>query len=76
MKDKFGKERENSNEIDRKNQLLTINKECKGHVKERCCSFLDEKNEIRFENIKSEMKNMFKGKAKKEEKVNYKRKSK
>ena len=35
LKDKFGKEKENSNKIDDKNQLPTSNKECKGDVKGR-----------------------------------------
>ena len=35
LKDKFGKEKENSNKIDDKTQLPTSNKECKGDVKER-----------------------------------------
>ena len=62
MKDKYEKERENSNKIDGQNQLPTINKQCKGYVKDRSCNTLDERDEIQFENIKSEMKSMFKGK--------------
>ena len=62
MKDKFEKERENSNKIDGQNQLPTINKQCKGDVKDKSCNTLDERDEIQFENIKSEMKSMFKGK--------------
>ena len=46
LKDKFGKERENSNKTDGKNQLPTINKECKGDVKERNCNTVDKRNEI------------------------------
>ena len=68
LEDEFGKERENSNKIDGKNQLPTINKECKGDVKERSCSTVDKRIEIRFEKIKSEMKRIFKGKRKKEKK--------
>ena len=68
LEDEFGKERENSNKIDGKNQLPTINKECKGDVKERSCSTVDKRIEIRFEKIKSEMKSIFKGKRKKEKK--------
>ena len=72
LKDKFGKEIENSNKIDGQNQLPTTNKECKGDVKERNCNTIDEWDKIRFENIKSEMKNTFKEKRKKEKKVKYK----
>ena len=68
LEDEFGKERENSNKIDGKNQLPTINKECKGDVKERSYSTVDKKIKIPFEKIKSEMKNIFKGKGKKEKK--------
>ena len=68
LKDEFGKERENSNKIDGKNQLPTINKECKGDVKERSCSTVDKRIKIRFEKIKYEMKNIFMGKGKKEKK--------
>ena len=68
LEDEFGQERENSNKIDGKNQLPTINKECKGDVKERSCSTVDKSIKIRFEKIKSEMKNIFKGKGKKEKK--------
>ena len=69
LKDKFGKERENGNIIDGKNQLPTIDKECKGDdVKERSCSTVDKRNEIRFEKIKSKMKNIFKGKKTKKKK--------
>ena len=46
LEDEFGKERENSNKIDGKNQLPTINKECKGDVKERSCSTVDERIKI------------------------------
>ena len=46
LKDKFGNERENSNKIEGKNQLPTINKECKGDVKERNCNSLDKRDEI------------------------------
>ena len=75
LKDKFGKERENGNIIDEKNQLPTIDKECKGDVKERSCNTMDKRNEIRFEKIKSKMKNIFKGKENKEKKeVSYKQK--
>ena len=35
LKDNFGKEEENRNKIDKKNQLPTSTKECKGDVKER-----------------------------------------
>ena len=76
LKDKFGKERENSNTIYRKNQLPTINKDCEEDVKKRSCNTVEKRNEIRFEKIKSEMKNIFKRKGKKEEKVNYKQKLK
>lgn len=69
MKDKFGKERENSDKIDRPNQLPTINKECKGDVNERSCNNLDESDGIRFENVKSEIKNIFKGKGEKRKKA-------
>ena len=46
LKDKFGKKRENSSKIDGKNQLPTINKECKGDVKERSCNTVDKRIEI------------------------------
>ena len=65
VKDKFGKDREDSNRIDGQNRLPTINKECKGDVNGRSCSTLDERDEIQFENIKSEMKNIFKRKREK-----------
>ena len=68
LEGEFGKERENCNKIDGKNQLPTINKECKGDVKERSYSTVDKRIKIRFEKIKSEMKNIFKGKGKKEKK--------
>ena len=68
VKDKFRKERENSNKIDGQNQLPTINKEYKWDVKERSCSTLDDRDEIQFENIKSEMKNIYKGKKEKRNK--------
>ena len=68
LEDEFGKKRENSNKIGGKNQLPTINKECKGDVKERSCSTVNKTIKIRFEKIKSEMKNIFKGKGKKEKK--------
>ena len=42
LKDKSGKERENSDKIDGQNQLSTINKERKGDVNERSCNNLDE----------------------------------
>ena len=76
LKDKFGKKRENSSKIDGKNQMPMINKESKGDVKERSCNTVDKRIEIGFEKIKSEMRNMFKGKEKKEIKVKYKRKLK
>ena len=68
LKDKSGKERENSDKIDGQNQLPTINKERKGYVNERSFNNLDESDEIRFENIKSEIKNIFKGKGEKRKK--------
>ena len=46
LKDKFGKERENSNKIDGQNQLLTTNKECKGDVEERSCNTIDKLHKI------------------------------
>ena len=46
LEDEFGKEREKSNKIDGKNQLPTINKECKGDVKERSCSTVDKRIKI------------------------------
>ena len=76
LRGKYGKERQNSNKIDGKNQLPTINKDCKGDVRERSCSTVDKKNEIQFEKIKSEMKNIFRGKGKKGKKRKYKRKLK
>ena len=51
LDEEFRKERENSNKIDGKNQLPTINKECKGDVKERSCSTVDKRIKIRFEKI-------------------------
>ena len=57
---KFGKERENSNKIDTKKQVQTINKECKWDVKERSNNTVGERDEIQFENIKSYIKNIFK----------------
>ena len=69
MKDKFGKKRENSDKIKGQNQLPTIDKERKGDVNERSCNNLDESDEIRFENIKSEIKNIFKEKGKKRKKA-------
>ena len=69
LKGKFGKERENSNKIDGKNQLPTINKEFKGDVKEcTSCNTVDKRKEIRSEEIKSEIKNVFKWKRKKRKK--------
>ena len=76
LKDKVGKERENSNTIYRNNQLPTINKDCEGDVNKRSCNTVEKRNETRFEKIKSKMKNIFKEKGKKEEKVNYERKLK
>ena len=69
MKDKFGKERENSDKIDGQNQLPTINKKRKGDVNERSFNNLDESDEIRFENIESEIKNIFKGNREKRKKT-------
>ena len=68
VKDKFGKEREDSNKIDGQNWLPTINKECKGDVKGRRYSTLDERDELQLENIKSEMMNIFKEKREKRKK--------
>ena len=69
LKDKFGKERENSNKVEGQNQLPTISKERKGDVNERSCNTLDESDEIRFEDIKSEMKSIFNGKGEKRKKA-------
>ena len=68
VKDKFGKKKENINTIDAENKVPANNKECKGHLKEKTCSTLDEKDEIQFENIKSEIQNIFKGKGEKNKK--------